>query len=135
MRMSNGAEMEAIAGVMADYFRALYEGDTALFAAIFHPDARLYTVAKDQPAGAETVTVIDLPAYLEIVANRQAPAAVSAPRLERILSIDVPTPVTAHVRVQERFFTRFFTDELTLVKANGSWKIVSKVWDFELLAD
>lgn len=127
--------MEAIAGVMADYFRALYEGDTALFAAIFHPDARLYTVAKDQPAGAETVTVIDLPAYLEIVANRQAPAAVSAPRLERILSIDVPTPVTAHVRVQERFFTRFFTDELTLVKANGSWKIVSKVWDFELLAD
>ena len=96
---------------------------------------RLYTVARDQPAGAETVTVIDLPAYLEIVANRQAPAAVSAPRLERILSIDVPTPVTAHVRVQERFFSRFFTDELTLVKANGSWKIVSKVWDFDLLAD
>ncbi len=133
--MAESGDRAAIKALIADYFEALYRGDTALFAAIFHPDARLYTVAKDQPADAETVTVIDLPAYLEIIANREAPASVSAPRLERILSIDVPTAVTAHVRVEERFFAKFFTDELTLVKANGRWMIVSKVWDFELLAD
>jgi hypothetical protein len=123
----------AISGVIADYFQALYVGDSALFAAIFHPMARLYTVPKDQPAG--SVTVIDIPDYLRIVANRAAPAASKAPRDEQILSIDIPTPTTAHVRVRERFFDRMFTDELVLVKAGDDWKIVSKVWDFELIGD
>lgn len=133
--MNDTQETAAIRAVIDDYFEALYRGDTALFAAIFHPQARLFTVAKDQPAGAETVTVIDIPAYLDIVANRAAPAASGAAREEDILSLTVASPITAHVRVQERFFTKFFTDELTLVKVNGAWKIVSKVWDFELLPD
>ena len=125
--MTEMTDKGMIEAVLHRYFEALYRGDTGLFSDVFHPSARLHTVSGDG------VTVIEVPAYLDIVANRAAPAASRAPRQEEILSIEIPTPTTAHARVRERFFNKLFTDELVLVKVGGDWKIVSKVWDFVLL--
>lgn len=133
--VSDDDEMAAIRQLMTHYFDALYEGDTALFAAIFHPQARLYTVARTDAGMADEATVIDIPGYLAIVAGREAPSAAKAVRRDEIVSIDVATPLTAHVRCRERFFNKLFTDELTLLKVAGRWQIVSKVWDFVLAGE
>ena len=40
----------------------------------------------------------------------------------------------AHVRVQDAYLPRFFTDDLTFVRSVGQdWRIVSKVWHYEVL--
>src|SRR5213592_5157973 len=50
----------------------------------------------------DTPTVeLDLPTYMEIVRNRPSPSSRNDPRLDRVLSIEVATPTTAHVRVQD----------------------------------
>lgn len=121
-------DIAAIETLARQYFDALYTGDTSLFATLFHPRAMLYC------AGGESTVIMDVPTYLAIVAGRAAPQAKGDPREDEILQITLATPTTAHLRVRELFLPRRFTDELTLMKEDGHWRIVSKVWDFETLA-
>jgi hypothetical protein len=110
------------------YFDALYEGDTDLFAKVMHPRVRLFS-ATDNP-----MVELDLPTYMEIVRNRPSPASRNDPRHDRVLSIEVATPTTAHVRVQDAVLPKMFTDDLTFLRVEGRWRIVSKVWHY-VLAD
>jgi hypothetical protein len=111
-----------------NYFDALYNGDTQLFARIFQPDARLWCAAEGQ------AVTMSVPEYLAVVAGRVSPAARGDRREEAILSLSIASPVMAHLRVRELFLPKRFTDDLTLIKSNGTWRIVAKVWDFELVA-
>lgn len=116
----------AILSVLKDYFDALYEGDADKFARVLHPAARLFC------ATGETTVIMDVPEYLAIVRGRESPASRGDRRRDEVVSLEIPTPTTAHARVQELFLPKRFTDELTLILTNGEWKIVSKVWHFEL---
>lgn len=113
--------------LLTKYFDALYFGDTKLFAAIFHPKARLFSAAGDD------FLVMDVAEYLAVVAGRQSPADRNDPRADEIQRIAVPSPTTAHARVREYLLPKHFIDELTLVRVDGQWKIVSKVWHFDLV--
>jgi len=73
--------------------------------------------------------------YLDVVRGRESPAERGDRRADEILAISVPTPTTAHLRTREVFLPKLFTDELILVKFDDKWQIVSKVWDFELIAE
>lgn len=108
------------------YFDALYFGDVALFADLFHPRASLFCAT-----GGEFVAM-NVKDYLDLVAGRQSPSARNDPRRDRILSISVPTATTAHARVQELFLPKHFTDELVFIRVEDQWKIISKVWHFDL---
>ena len=108
------------------YFDALYEGDPELFAKVMHPRVRLFS-ATDKP-----MVELDLPTYMDIVRNRPSPASRNDPRHDRVLSIEVATPTTAHVRVQDAVLPKMFTDDLTFLRVDGQWKIVSKVWHYVL---
>lgn len=127
MTDTTGSDFAAIETLARTYFDALYEGDVDKFASIFHPEARLYSVGGGQ------AVFLDVPAYLAIVGGRESPAQRGDRREDIILSMDRPTPSTAHVRVCELFLPKRFIDELTLLKQDGEWKIVSKVWDFEIV--
>jgi putative lumazine-binding protein len=109
------------------YFDALYNGDTDLFAKVMHSRVRLFS-ATDEP-----MIEMDLPAYVELVRNRPSPASRKDPRHDRILSIEIASPTTAHVRVQDAVLPKLFTDDLTFLRVEGEWKIVSKVWHYVLL--
>lgn len=126
--MDNSGDISACTKLAKDYFDALYNGDTALFARIFHPDAMLWCAAGGN------YTSLTLPAYLTIVSGREAPAARGDRREEAILSLSISTATTAHLRVSELFLPKRFTDDLILLKQDGAWRIVAKVWDFELVA-
>jgi hypothetical protein len=75
---------------------------------------------------------LDLPTYLEVVKNRPSPASRQDPRSDRILALEVPTPTTAHARVQCAYLPKRFTDDLTFVRSDGCWKIIAKVWHYDL---
>lgn len=118
-----------ILALAQDYFDALYEGDTQKFARIFHADARLYCI------GGGNYITMDVQTYLGIVAGREAPAARGDVRHDEVLSVSIASATTAHLRVRELFAPRRFTDELLLIKDGAAWKIVAKLWDFEVLND
>ena len=116
--------LEAVQG----YLDALYTGDTELFKKVMHPNVHLYCPTPEPPLE------MDLNGYLELVRGRPSPAQRSDPRLDRVLSIAIASPTTAHARVQDAYLPRFFTDDLTFVRSEGGpWQIISKVWHFEVL--
>ncbi len=121
-------EIKAISGLAQKYFDALYNGDDDLFAEIFHPQAGLFCNNGNQLA---TMSVAE---YLELVRGRTNPVDRSDARKDEVLQVIISTPTTAVLRTREVFLPKLFTDDLTLMKFNGEWKIIAKIWDFELIA-
>ena len=68
--------------------------------------------------------------YFPVVAARQPPASRNEPRSDEIVAISFAGPVTATARVACAFAGRSFTDCLTLIKLDGRWQIISKVFHF-----
>lgn len=123
--MTVAVEVQQVTEVITTYFDALYHGDTDAFEQIMHPTIQLYCATDGE------LLNIDLPAYLKVVRERPSPASRQDQRDDRILSIALGSATTAHVRVQDAYLPKRFTDELTLVKLDHRWWIVSKVWHYD----
>ncbi len=119
------ADVEA---VLAAYFEGLYQGDTGILRGVFHPDA-LYACATGG-----TLLSLRMDAYFALVAQRPSPASRQDPRTDRILAIEFVGPVTALARVQCSILPRHFTDLLTLLRVDGRWQVMAKVFHYELEA-
>lgn len=124
--MDPALEVQQITKVITQYFDALYFGDPNAFEQIMHPTIRLYCATDGE------LVCMDLQEYLQIVRERPSPASRQDQRYDQILSIEVASPTTAHVRVKDAYLPKRFIDELTLVKIDTRWWIVSKVWHYEL---
>lgn len=111
--------------VIQRYFDALYFGRSDWFSEVFHAEARLFSSTDDE------FIMLDLPLYLERVTHREAPAQRNDPRIDEIISLEMPTPTTAHVRVRDLYLPQSFVDDMTLIFLGDTWKIVSKVWHYE----
>lgn len=122
----NVQDHAAIAELAQTYFDALYEGDAAKFEAVFHKDAYLHS------NGGGAYVHMDVPAYLDVVRNREAPAARGEARVDEILGISFMSPTLAILTTREDFLPKTFTDILVVMKSDGEWKIVSKTWDFTM---
>ena len=118
----------ALVEVLRDYFDGLYDGDVDKLTGVFHERVRLFC-----PTDPELLEM-DLPTYLEVVKNRPSSASRQDERFDRILEVSVPTPTTAHARVQCAYLPKRFTDDLTFVRTPDGWKIIAKVWHYELEA-
>lgn len=122
----NAQEVRKVTAVIDQYFDALYYGDPEAFEQIMHPTVRLHCATDDK------WVCMDLPEYLQLVKERPSPASRNDDRYDQILSIELPSPTTAHVRVKDAYLPKRFIDELTLIKINDRWWIVSKVWHYDL---
>ena len=120
------ARFAAVAGVLGTYLDGLHHSDTARLRAVFHPAAR-YVTATDG-----TLLSLSMDEYLPVVDARPSPASKGEERRDRIVSIELAGPVTAFARVECRIAPRSFTDLLTLVDVDGGWRIVSKVFHYDL---
>jgi hypothetical protein len=124
------AETAELLEAVQAYFDALYHGDAELFTRVLHPKVRLYCPTPEPPID------MDLNSYLDLVRGRPSPAQRNDPRLDRVLMVTIASATTAHVRVQDAYLPRLFTDDLTFIRgAGGPWRIISKVWHFEALDD
>ena len=110
-------EFESIVAVIKDYFVGLHHGDVAKLKRIFHPDA--YLKAPDLRRS--------LSQWLEAVTNRPIPSEEGYRDNFKLLSIEVIKD-QAMVKVECPLFEHFYIDYLGLLKENGEWLIVNKMY-------
>ncbi len=72
------------------------------------------------------VSVTPIETWLTVVRNMKAPKQQGAVRRDQILSVDV-TREMALVKLKLQVPPRRFTDMLSCLKVNGTWKIAQKV--------
>ncbi|WP_162918624.1 nuclear transport factor 2 family protein [Taklimakanibacter deserti] len=113
--------------VVQSYLDALFHGDVALFRKVFHPEARLFS------ATGGALVALDLEQYMEIVKGRPSPAARKDERRDEIVSIVQASATTAHARLKNAYLPKRFTDDLTLIHIDGAWRIIAKVWHFDIV--
>jgi hypothetical protein len=122
-------EYAAIADQMAVYFDGLYHSDTQRLKTVFHPQARYVCATGDE------LVDIDMETYFPIVESREAPAARRETRQDSIVSITFAGPDTAQVRAHCAIGPRYFTDLLTFIRTESGWRIISKVFHYDLSGD
>jgi hypothetical protein len=114
-------DVRALRSLAQTYFDAAYEMDADKFASIFHPSSSVTKVSDDG-----TVDVTPIAMWLAAVRNMKAPKQQGLERRDQILSIDVEREL-ALLKLKLQIPPRYFTDMLSCLKVNGTWKIVQKV--------
>ncbi len=122
------APFAAVAAVLEVYFDGLHHSDTDRLRQVFHPQA-VYASASDG-----TMLHRAMAAYFPIVDARPSPASRGEARRDRIRSIAFAGPATALATVNCAIGDRYFTDLLSLVRLDGRWQIIAKVFHAEPLA-
>jgi Putative lumazine-binding len=126
--IANADALPELTAVLREYFDGLYFSDTQRLRRVFHPQA-VYATATD---GAPLILRMD--EYFAVVDKRPPPAGRGDARTDRILAIDFVGPVTALAKVQCSIRPKHFTDLLTLIRVDGRWQIIAKVFHFEIEA-
>ena len=112
---------QSILVVLADYFNGLYTGDTALLRSVFHPDAALFADINGQPYHKS------LDEYLAGVEQRESPEELGEAYQMKVQTLDVIHNIaSAKVHVPARGIN--FYNYLSLVKHDGVWVIVNKIF-------
>lgn len=128
VRAPSDPDFAGVAAVLADYFDGLYGSDAALLREVFHPQA-VYVCAT---GGALVRMTMD--EYLPMVAARPSPASRGEARRDAIRSIEFAGPETALARVNCAIGPKYFTDLLSLVQVAGRWRIIAKLFHYDLVS-
>jgi hypothetical protein len=118
-------DIRALLAMAQRYFDAAYEMDADAFASIFHPSSSVTRVGEDR-----NVSVMPVETWLAAVRNRKAPKELGLERHDEILSMDVVRDL-ALLKLKLQVAPRCFTDMLSCLRVNGTWKIVQKVMTTE----
>ena len=118
-------DTRALHALAQAYFDAAYEMNADRFASIFHPSS---SVTKIDDDGNVSVTPVET--WLAAVRNIKAPKQLGLERRDEIVSVDVVREL-ALLKLKVQVPPRYFTDMLSCLKVNGTWKIVQKVMTAE----
>lgn len=116
------SDFAAVSGVLKTYFDGLYHADIERLGVAFHPKA-IYATADESPLLYRTMDE-----YFPVVAKRVSPASHEETRRDVIESIEFAGENTAFARVRCSIGTRDFIDFLTLVRTDGAWRIIAKIF-------
>lgn len=119
----NPAEAD-IRRLLGQYFDMLHHCDIGLLRRVFHPEA-LYATADEAD-----LLLRRMPAYEAVIAAREPPAVRGEPRRDFIEHIEIAGANTALARVRCSFGQRDFVDFLSLVRVDGRWQVIAKVFHF-----
>jgi len=110
-------DYKTIEELLQNYFDGLYEGDVEKLRNIFHDDAWLkgnnFRKSRDE--------------WLEAVANRPIPKKEGMDYAFKVLSLDIEGD-QAMAKVDVPLLAAHFIDFLGLLKEEGKWKIVNKMY-------
>jgi len=115
-----------IVDVLDLYFDGLHHSDTARLRQVFHAQAA-YISAVESP-----MVHLGMADYFALVDRRPSPASRGEARRDRIVSIEQAGPVTAVARLECAIGPKHFIDFLTLVRVDGRWQIIAKVFHYDL---
>lgn len=113
------ADYEQVLAVVQGYIDGLYKGNVEDLKKVFHKDAVMYGFTSDELLGG---TVNNLYDYIEKFGD--------APNIKSRLDVLHMTPTTAVVRVEleNDAADGNFTDYHSLIKIDGQWKVVAKLF-------
>lgn len=116
---ADAAEKKAITAAVELYFQGHATGDGNLMRKAFHPESKLFSV-KDGQLAQRTAA--------EFAAGFSGkPEADEAKRVRKILQLDYAGDA-AMVKVELRYPAVVFIDYLSLLKIDGRWQIVNKIF-------
>lgn len=122
--MAGSGDFQDVAEVLAVYFDGLHFADSKRLAQVFHPQAQYVCVTDG------TLLYREMASYFPVVDARTSPASLGEERRDEIVSIEFAGPVTARADLRCSIGTRDFIDFLTLIKLDGRWQIISKVFHY-----
>jgi len=111
------SDLSAINAILHSYFYGLHQGDVSKLSALFHADAWLKA-----PGSRRLLTQ-----WLADVATRSPPVQLNQPFAYKILSIDVVQD-QAMAKIHCPLFDFNYVDFLGLLKEQGQWRIVTKMY-------
>lgn len=114
---------DEVAQVVGSYIQSFHRGDGALAQEVFAPEAHLHGIEKGKLA------LMPRDAYADYL-TRSGPLPEALQELGRPLAITVHTPDLASAVVEVWGKSRRYTDLLSLMKIDGSWRIVAKVYSW-----
>lgn len=115
-------EIASISQSLQIYFDVMYECDLEKFDLVFHPSSSLFTMKDGE------LNVRSFAKYRAEIAVRIPPKSVSQPRMDAVLQIGMLSPEIAFAQVRVRIFEKVFIDNLNLLKFDGRWMIVAKIF-------
>ena len=118
-------DTRALTALAQTYFDAAYDMDAERFASIFHPASCVTRVGEGG-----TVSVTPIENWLAGVTGTRAPKLQGLARHDEILAIDIVREL-ALLKLRLQIPPRHFTDLLSCLKVDGTWKIVQKVMTVE----
>jgi len=121
------ADRDAIEALLEQYFDALHHCDSRRLSEVLHPQA-LYATASD---GGLLTMAMD--AYWKVIDARRSAASQGFPRREHVQAIELVGGDTALARVQCISPPKHFDDVLSLLKLDGRWWIIAKVFHYDLV--
>lgn len=110
-------DLQAVKTILMRYFDGLHRADTRMLDIIFDDNARLCAPGVRRSKKQ----------WLERVANRPVPEALGHPFAYQILSMEL-CGEQAMAKVSCPLLGRQFIDYLGLLKEDGGWRIVSKLY-------
>lgn len=119
------SEYGVVAALLDRYYEGLYYGNADLLSQVFHPAATYATAA-----GGELLR-LGLADYLPVVAKRESPASLGEPYGFELESIAFAGPTTALARMRSTMLGKRFVDFLSLLKIDGEWRILAKVFHYD----
>ncbi len=108
------------------YFDGLYEGDADKLASVFHETSALTYEQNGE------LVVLTRDNWLKGVRDRASAKSQNLARADKILLIDQSGPNSAMVKVNCQIPPRYFTDYLNLLKIDGRWLVVQKIFATEM---
>ena len=118
----NDSEDAAVRQTVQHYLYGLKHNDVESLKKAFYPEAKLFFVNKDNHLGQLTQE--------QWYAGFVASAGQEEKGDLRITAVDI-TGNAASVKVEEFYENSKYTDYLSLLKFNGAWKIVNKIYVVE----
>ncbi|MEH6405619.1 MAG: nuclear transport factor 2 family protein [Sneathiella sp.] len=115
-----------VVGLMQSYFDGLYHADSKILADVFHPDARYVNMMEGDYMNYSRSE------YLEIIEQRTSPASQGEQQDDQILSIEFGGSHMAFVKARMIMMGREYLDFLTVTFDDGGWKIMSKIFTYNL---
>jgi hypothetical protein len=115
---TNQADIAAVTEVVRAYYEGMMAGDEVKLARAFHPDARL--VGNNQGK----LQWQTLEEFVEECKEAAGHSGAYAWRID-LLSFEGDT---ALVRVGDQFAGDWYSDDLSMLRIDGVWRIVHKTW-------
>ena len=106
-----------------NYFEVIHAQDLELFDQVFHHSCTLYSAQ-----GGELV-LRPYQVYRDQVAGRQSPKQLGNPRKDEVLEVDQISETMAWAKVQLQMFGGVMQDYLNLVKIDGKWWVIAKLYE------